>query len=227
MGGRHFRDDAAFVQGGIDDVKRLVEVAGLTDETTLLDWGCGAGRLAVGIREHFGAIALYHGVDVNKAFIVWNDRNLGGVHFKFSHVNTSNRRYNPNGETWTGIPADTGSVDVFYAYSVFSHLRTDDTARYLVEISRLLRPGGRAFVTAFIEDAVPNDEENPADYGPLQWNGPLHCVRYNHAYFDQMITKAGLEISNFHHGEEADGQSLYLLRKPLGCATCQSSSTGA
>lgn len=213
MGGSHFRDDVAFVQAGVADVNRLVEVAGLTEKSRLLDWGCGTGRLAIGVKECFSDIDLYHGVDVNRAFIAWNNRNLAGKHFRFSYVNTSNTRYNPRGEAWTMLPEETGSIDVFYAYSVFSHLRSSDVLRYLNEIDRVLRVDGSAFFTAFVEDGVPDEEENPPDYGVLKWSGPLHCVRYRRGFFDEMIAQAGLAINKFEHGEETDGQSLYLLRR--------------
>ena len=53
MGGKHFKNDAAFIKTAVRDVKRLEKYAGLTKDSRLLDWGCGAGRLAVGVREHF------------------------------------------------------------------------------------------------------------------------------------------------------------------------------
>ena len=64
MGGKHFKNDDAFIRTAVRDVKRLERLAGLTAESRLLDWGCGAGRLAVGVREHFPdrRIADYHGV---------------------------------------------------------------------------------------------------------------------------------------------------------------------
>ena len=52
MGGKHFKNDAAFIKTAVRDVKRLEKYAGLTKDSRLLDWGCGAGRLAVGVREH-------------------------------------------------------------------------------------------------------------------------------------------------------------------------------
>jgi len=90
----------------------------------------------------------------------------------------------------------------------------EDTAAYLGEVSRLLKPGGRAFVTAFVEEGVPDVEENPAGYGPLEWSGPLHCVRFDKAFFEGMVRAAGLEVDSLEHGQETDGQSLYILRKP-------------
>lgn len=215
MGGAHFRQDDAFVSSAVAEVGRLEERIGLGSSSRLLDWGCGAGRLAVGIVERLGRIEHYHGVDIQKHLIDWAQRHLGDrPGFEFTHVDLANPRYNPGGSLQRTIPGATGGYDGFYAYSVFSHLMGDDTAAYLKEVSRLLAPGGRAFVTAFVEDGVPDQEENPAGYGPLEWSGPLHCVRFNRGFFETMVTDAGLVVDSLDHGQETDGQSLYILSKP-------------
>lgn len=215
MGGAHFRDDDAFVSSAVAEVGRLEDAIGLSPSSRLLDWGCGAGRLAVGIAERLGRIDLYHGVDVQQHLVDWAQRHLGDrPGFTFTHVDLANPRYNPEGSPERAIPGATGDYDGFYAYSVFSHLLADDTDAYLHEVARLLRPGGRAFVTAFVEDGVPDVEENPEGYGPLTWSGPLHCVRFERRFFEGLVTGAGLEVVDLTHGQETDGQSLYVLRRP-------------
>lgn len=214
MGGEHFHDDGAFVAGATKDVDRLVADAGLSKDSRLLDWGCGAGRLAVGVAERFGRIGEYHGVDVQPHLIAWANKHLGDrTGFHFTHVDLANARYNPAGQAVQEIPGDTGGYDVFYAYSVFSHLTSGDTGAYLREVARLLAPGGRAWITAFVEDDVEDEAENPPGYGPLNWSGPLHCVRYSRRFFEKMVDEAGLTVAEHRHGQETDGQSLYILTK--------------
>lgn len=180
MGGKHFKNDDAFIRTAVRDVKRLERLAGLTAESRLLDWGCGAGRLAVGVREYFPnrRIADYHGVDVQPDLISWARENLTAPGFRFTCVDVANERYNPAGLPDRTLAADTESVDVFYAYSVFSHMNDDDTAAYLHLITEALSPAGKAFVTCFVEEGVPDWEENPEAYGPLEWKGRLHCTRF-------------------------------------------------
>jgi SAM-dependent methyltransferase len=214
MGGAHFRRDDAFLSSAVTDVSRLETWIGLGPSSRLLDWGCGAGRLAVGIVETMGRIEHYHGVDVQAHLVDWAQRHLGDrAGFTFTHVDQANPRYNPRGSAERTIPGESGGYDCFYAYSVFSHLTADDTAAYLGEVSRLLAPGGKAFVTVFVEEDVPDEEENPVGYGPLRWRGRLHCVRYERGFFEHMVRGAGLEIESHEHGKETDGQSLYVLSK--------------
>jgi len=213
MGGAHFRSDQKFVAGAVRDVRRLVRRVGLDSDSRLLDWGCGAGRLAVGVKKELGQVRDYHGVDVQPELLNWAAANLSDDHTRFTLVDQRNARYNPSGEQTFEIPADDGSVDILYSYSVFSHMLTDDVRGYAGTIARILAPGGKAFMTAFVEDGVVDCEENPPDYLKLQWKGPLHCVRFDRRFFESLVYDAGLSVDEFVHGRETDGQSLYIFRR--------------
>ena len=213
MGGAHFKNDKAFVRTAVRDVRRLVEYCDLGVESSLLDWGCGAGRLAVGVREEFGRIRDYHGVDIQPELIEWAQGNLSGDGYRFTCLDLSNERYNPDGSPERTLAADPGSVDAFYAYSVFSHMNDVDTPAYLQLIGTALAPAGRALVTCFVEEDVTDWEENPEGYGPLEWKGPLHCTRFSRSHFEDHVRDAGLAVDRFEYGRETDGQSLYFLRR--------------
>jgi hypothetical protein len=53
--------------------------------------------------------------------------------------------------------------------------------------------------------------ENPQDYLKLDWRGPLHCVRFDRDFFESLLSTAGLRVDRFEHGQETDGQSMYVL----------------
>ena len=215
MGGAHFKNDDAFIKTAVRDVKRLERLADLNENSRLLDWGCGAGRLAIGVREHYksGRIADYHGVDVQPDLIGWARENLTAPGYRFTCVDVANERYNPAGLPERTLASDPGSVDVFYAYSVFSHMNDEDTPAYLTLIGEALSPSGKAFVTCFVEEGVPEWEENPEGYGPLEWKGRLHCTRFDRRHFESHVTAAKMSVDRFVYGRETDGQSLYVLRK--------------
>ncbi len=213
MGGVHFKDDAEFVRTAVADVVRLQELAGLTKRSSLLDWGCGAGRLAVGVKHHFGHVRDYHGVDVQPKLVEWAQKHLADRHTRFTLVDVANARYNPDGSLEREIPAAAGTVDVLYAYSVWSHMTPEDVAGYAKIIASILRPNGKAMLTAFVEDDVPDWTENPDDYGTLTWAKPLHCARFERNFFYQLMDQAGLQVQHTEHGQETDGQSLFVLAR--------------
>ena len=92
-------------------------------------------------------------------------------------------------------------------------LDDDDTAAYLHLIAEALSPAGKAFVTCFVEEGVPDWEENTEGYGPLEWKGRLHCTRFARSHFENLAAKAGMAVDRFVYGRETDGQSLYVLRR--------------
>ena len=214
-GGEHFKDKEDYIRKAVRDVKRLRRTAGLTLNSRVLDWGCGAGRLAIGIKEHFpeGRIKHYQGVDVKENAIDWANKNLKSPGFDFTHIDASNERYNPSGKKMRTLASGASSVDIVYAYSVFSHMTEEDTAEYLKLIKNVLMDDGKAFITSFVEENVSNWAENPGGYGPLQWKGRLHCTRFNRHHFERLVQAAGLAVDRFQYGCETDGQSLHVLRK--------------
>lgn len=210
-GGEHFVQDADYVRLAVRDVVTLQEVGGLDAGSRVLDWGCGAGRLAVGLHLAGADFASYLGVDVQAPDVDWANEHLATDRMRFVRVDAPNERYNPAGTAGHDLPAERGSVDVFFAYSVFSHLAADDTARYLDSLAEVLSPSGRAVVTAFTEPDVQAWQENPEGYGPIAWDGPLHCVRYDEDFFADLAAASGLGMLQVRYGGETDGQSLLVL----------------
>ncbi|NKB92934.1 MAG: methyltransferase domain-containing protein, partial [Candidatus Nanopelagicales bacterium] len=165
--------------------------------------------------EHYkdDRISDYHGVDVQPDLIDWARTNLTAPGFRFTCVDVANERYNPAGLPDRTLAAEPASVDVFYAYSVFSHMNDEDTAAYLKLIGQALSAQGKAFVTCFVEEGVSDWQENPEGYGPLEWKGRLHCTRFARQHFEGLVAAAGMAVDRFVYGRETDGQSLYVLRK--------------
>ena len=155
----------------------------------------------------------YIGVDVQQHLVEWAESNLADSHTKFLHVAHKNDRYNSAGAPASELPLPDAQLDLIYAYSVFSHMLDDDVRHYLREFARVLRPGGRAFLTAFVELGVGSTRVNPGDYGALKWSGPLHCVLYDLSGFCSLIHGAGLHIERYIHGQETDGQSSFVIVK--------------
>jgi SAM-dependent methyltransferase len=196
----------------------LVDRARLNGTSSVLDIGCGAGRLAIGILEEIGSIVAYYGLDVRHDVIDWDRRFLTRRYpwLRFEHIDVANERYNSRGRqpavTFT-LPFGDRWFDVVFAYSLFSHMTGSDVASYLGEMHRVLHPAGTAVFTAFVEDGVPDEEANPPGYGPIGWEGALHCVRFRRDYFTEMVDNAGLRILALDHGQETDGQSLFVVEQ--------------
>jgi len=211
-----FKDDEFFVNSARAEARKLIEHGGLNTASRVLDIGCGPARLPLGILSVLGSIGRYEGIDVDEHAIAWCRRWMEPDHrnFRFTHLDIHNERYNPSGKVRLNdrfrFDFDDAAFDMIYLYSVFTHMTAEDMMIYLAEIRRLLAPGGGVFLTAYLEDDVPDICVNPPDYRESS-NTPLHRVRLNRRYFEDMLSTHGLAMVRLDHASECDGQSgVYL-----------------
>ena len=99
---------------------------------TILDFGCGCGRLTRHWKHLSGSRVF--GTDTNRALIEWCQRNLMFAEFQ---LNTVTPPMNYRDEFF----------DFIFAGSVFTHMTEDLQFRWLAELNRVLRPGGVLMVT--------------------------------------------------------------------------------
>ena len=151
---RMFVGSGDFVAVGREFAGYLVDLAGLRPDDCLLDVGCGVGRLALPLTKYLGGRGRYAGFDVVADGIAWCQTITRRFpRFGFRLVDVRNRYYNPQGRldaaTFT-FPFPGGSFDVAVLASVFTHLTPPDAGRYVAEVARALKPGGRCLATFFL-----------------------------------------------------------------------------
>lgn len=110
------------------ELLRLLPTGTTLEGKRMLDFGCGAGRTL----RHFLAEAHageYWGVDIDERSVRWLEDNLcPPLHVVRCDVDPP-------------LPFESASFDFAWAISVFTHL-SDNSAAWLLELHRILRPGG-------------------------------------------------------------------------------------
>jgi len=208
-----FRDDDTFRRFAMADVKAIERHTSLAGKT-ILDFGCGAGRLYFGFRGR-NAPASYLGVDVRRDVVDWAQRHISTADARFAFVQNDvrNDRYNPEGalanNAW--IHSLTHPFDVIYCYSVLSHLTEGDATAVLKLFADFSRQDSLIFLTAFVAKQKENIVINPEGAG-IAIRGPLHVVRYRHDYFcDRMLRNFAVVAE--YPSLATDGQTLFALRQ--------------
>ena len=144
---------AGFLLSGAGDAQLMMELyrehaSPPVDSPAILDFGCGAGRLLRFVLLS-SARGELHGCDVNPAFVHWCQASLIGAQSRLI-----------SGDPPTSYAS--GTFDLIYALSVFTHLPEPRAKAWMTELTRLLSPGGVLVMTTHgpeaLEVARANDE---------------------------------------------------------------------
>lgn len=151
--------DGDFITIGEEFLEIFTEIAGLRPDDTVLDVGCGIGRMSIPLTGYLSNDGRYEGFDIVPSDIRWLKKRVASRHpnFHFQVANIYNRMYNPKGKYDASefvFPYETSHFDFVFAASVFTHLLPAPIEHYLSEVSRVLKPGGRCLITFFLT----NDE---------------------------------------------------------------------
>jgi len=205
MCGDVFQSDSFFLQSAVVEATRFPARLGYTKSSRVVDVGCGLGRLATGMLVEFGD-AQYLGIDASENFVDWCKENIERHHpaFRFVHLDIANDLYNPAGTLDSSelrLPVDDTSTDIVYLWGVFTNMPPEHIESYIEEIGRVLRSRGRCFLTAFVEDGVPNVTFNPTAYVPYDCESPLTVVRLSRQWLFSAFRRHGLRVEDFRHHE--------------------------
>jgi SAM-dependent methyltransferase len=227
---RHNVGDGDFLAVGRQLMRSLQDHAGLVPGKSVLDIGCGNGRVA----EQLAPICLgegrYLGFDISRSAVAdCRKRFAGKPRMRFEHIDVWNSEYNAKGsvaECDTVFPAADGSIDLAFATSVFTHMRMPAVRRYLAESARVLKPGGRLAFTAFalepgresseIFEFQPFDETSAV----IDQRYPERAIGHRRQAIEAAVAEAGLRIGRALKGawapprEYEGGQDLFVAFKP-------------
>jgi len=128
--------DGEWDRTGRSTAEDIVAETSLSAADTVLDIGCGAGRVGVHLAPR---CRRWIGADVSREMLGHTRAALGSAgNVELVHL------------TGDGLPASLdGTIDVVYCTTVFMHLEEWDRYRYIQGAFRVLKPGGRLYVDSF------------------------------------------------------------------------------
>ena len=199
----------------------LLKMEGLLPEHSLLDFGCGNGRLAIKAIPYLYN-GNYVGVDISDTFIESARKRIrksGNYSCNYNFIN--NNSY--------GLPFEQNSFDYMCAFSVFTHMEHEDSYKYLLEAKRIVKPNGK-----FIFSCLPITLKMSKDVFIGETNFDLTSrwdkVR-NIVTSVELMTEiskmAGWEVLDWYPGDVPNikysdspnmlglGQSSCILRRPI------------
>jgi SAM-dependent methyltransferase len=126
------------------------------------------------------------------------------------------------------LPFAGAKFDFITMVSVATHLPADEIAAYAREVMRLLSPGGRLFMTAFLvaADDPARTEARPRflkGTDPGSWiadpAAPLGAIGFDAGLVESIVRRAGLDIHHISLGhwrgiESSHYQDIIIAVKP-------------
>ncbi len=136
FGPHHF----SYWASGLRDHRNLMECTQRLklEVGTYLDLGCASGRVIRHFASQTPDIRTL-GCDINRKHVEWVAQFLDPSVVAFQNTSIPN------------LPLADGSVDLVSAFSVFTHIEALETT-WLMELDRILAPGGVAWITVHTED---------------------------------------------------------------------------
>ena len=167
----------------------ILHFFGLRDDATLIDVGCGCGRLAIPLsKTHNGA---YLGTDVVPDLLEFARESCRRPDWRFEVVDSLR------------IPAADQSAEMVCFFSVLTHLLHEQSYLYLEEAKRVLKPEGR-IVFSFLEFRMPfhwTVFASTVDDARGRNEHPLNVFIERDA-IQAWARHLGLAVLDFHDGDE-------------------------
>ncbi|WP_460824320.1 class I SAM-dependent methyltransferase [Lysobacter olei] len=185
----------------------LIQHAGLTESSKVLEIGSGYGRVAVALTDVLRA-GTYDGVEILEDGVRWSRERITPrfPNFTFHHADVANAYIRENGREADGyrLPFADGTFDLVYLTSVFTHMRPAVIRHYLTEIARVLKQGGRLLATYYlVDDFTRTRMATTAQAFPYELDGfytgnletPEHAIAIEVSDAMQWLAESGLEAS--------------------------------
>lgn len=214
-----FVGDGDFRAVGAEFLGHFIRIGGLPLHAQVLDIGSGIGRMAVPLTQYLDpAKARYCGIDPVVDGVNWCRKHISSRYpnFEFRHLDIAHELYNPRGVInglRLSLPFPDKSFDFIIMTSVVTHLPSDEVKVYLAEVSRVLAPGGRLLMTAFIVDDIAArnryGKRDPRLAFERNGNGPcwfvpelppLAAVGFENGFLDRALAGAGLTVETRSFG---------------------------
>jgi SAM-dependent methyltransferase len=175
---------------------------------SLLDWGCGCGR----VLRHWAGLpgTRVHGCDIDPKMVAWCDENLPFADVRVNALSPP-------------LPYGDAGFELVYAFSVMTHLSEALQHSWLRELHRVLRPGGYLLFSTLGEyyasrNRLTSSERESFSQGNLvvlyeRSAGTSLCSAYHPPEYVRRELARDFEHVAFRAAADDGRHDIHLLRK--------------
>lgn len=178
---------------------------------SILDWGCGTGRIIRHLPAVIDDSNSIFGTDYNPKYIKWCAENLEGISFKLNGLKPP-------------LDFKDRSMDVVYGISIFTHLSEDLHYSWMKELVRILKNEGVLFLTThgdahkfkLLEDEqIKYDSGNLVEHSFKKEGNRLYASYQSPKFFHKLCKEFHLKILKHIPGEIRNNkpqQDVWILQ---------------
>src|SRR6266404_784139 len=220
-----------FKENGQEFLNYYVTLGGLRPDERMLDLGSGIGRKTLPLVSYLSTNGSYEGVDIVAKGVQWCADRYTSLYpnFRFQLIDVYNQWYNPLGSRKASeyrFPFPDEEFDFLVMNSVFTHMLAEEVENYLTEVARMLKVGGRSFISFFLLNPeslqlIANGQSTidlKYDFGPakaVSQESPEDAIGFDELYVKALFARCGLKIKNPIHYGSWCGRAEYLSYQDL------------
>lgn len=199
----------------------------IPEKSIILDYGCGVGRLALGLLKHRPDLR-YVGVDIVPKFIEFGQNNITPLNsnFTFHLINDNNPLYEKYQEGNSNQAKSQDSIfknkfDFVFALSLFTHLPLADANKIMSKVASVTHDESVFMMSAFVIDneakrSIKNENSFPFSrettklkqgYYEDTYNGENSAIGFIDSELEKLSCKNGFslikQINGFWRGAPA------------------------
>lgn len=232
--GKIFIGPGDYVKLGEKFLGYFQDLAGLEPHHSVLDVGCGIGRMALPLTGFLNEKGSYEGFDIVESGIKWCNRHISSKYpnFRFQYTGLYNQLYNTFNKVDAGnfvFPYADARFDFVFLTSVFTHMMPAEVENYINQIGRVMKPGATCLMSFFIINC---ESEDLMIRRPTHMNFPinkgfyrLHSsqvdtanVAYDEDWLLDKIEKAGLKMSSINYGQWCGRKNFFDYQDLVICS---------
>ncbi len=189
-----------FSQAGQNNAKTILSF--INKDSVILDYGCGVGRVAKFLSPHVKQIRA---IDISREMIKLGKefcKECNNIEFILTDG--------------VKMPLDDSSIDFAYSILTLQHVEREDAYLILRDINRVLKEGGKFYVTFpdITSEAYWNGFESYAFNLPLRISGRARM--YTVPEVEIMMKKAGFKIISIpSHSNEIKESNIVVIAEKL------------
>lgn len=197
----NLKDSAGLAQALVRMIEEIVEPAGIEEYHHVVDAGCGVGGTSIHLAGTRGCRVT--GINLSRLQLEIADK-------KVSVAGLENRVSFRYADCSRSLPFEDDSVDV--VVNIESARHYSDRGRFLREVNRILKPGGKIVASDWMARADMTANQYDTFIRPLCEAWAMHDLERQPVY-TRLLREAGLEVLEAEGFDERQWDNLRIIER--------------